>query len=71
VARPCGAQNIIFIFVKNDERLIIQNCLMALFYNFSGCGIEMRVNWSFTPSFRRQEGLGADLQRLAIFVMLL
>jgi len=32
VARPCGAQNITFVFVKNDERLIIQNCSMALHF---------------------------------------
>jgi len=71
VAWPCDDQNIIFVFVKNDKRLIIQNCSMAWLYTFSGYRIEMRVLWSFTPSCWRQGGLGADPQRLAIFGMLL
>jgi len=71
VARPRGAQNKIFVFVKNVKRLIIQNCSMAWLYTFSGYQIEMRAPWSFAPSRRRQGGLGADTQRLAIFGMLL
>jgi len=69
VARPCGVQNIIFVFVKNDERLIIQNCSVAWVYTFSDYRIEMRVPWSFALKRRRQGGLGADPQRLAIFGM--
>jgi len=71
VAWPCGVQNIIFVLVKNDERLIIQNCSMAWLYTLSGYRIEIIVPWSFALSRWKQGGLGVDPQCLAIFGMLL
>jgi len=50
VARPCGAQNINFVFVKNDERLTIQNRSMAWLFTFCGYLIEMRVPGSSPPA---------------------